>query len=122
MMDPIKPLDGLTEILRKRIAEEIAAKGNVSVTRKSADSHQETQPASRPTTEALRKKIATALESLDPDDPKREQKIVHIFVENTLSWQFGSELINDPGFSMLVNDISDALEPESAQIEQLIKA
>lgn len=121
-MDPIKPLDGLTEILRKRIAEEIAAKGNVSVTRKSADGHQETQPASRPTTEVLRKKIATALESLDPDDPKREQKIVHIFVENTLSWQFGSELINDPGFSMLVNDISDALEPESAQIEQLIKA
>jgi len=119
-MDPIKPLNGLTEILRKQIASEVAAKGGARAAGKSTPV-QQNQLAQRSSTSALRHKIAEVVASLDPDDPRRKQKVVRIFVENTLSWKFGSELINDPGFSTLVDDVSEALESEAGMIEQLVK-
>lgn len=119
-MDPIKPLDGLTEILRKQIAAEVAFKGKARNTQKSTEV-QPQQFAQRTSTEALRNKIAHAVEALNPDDPRRKQKVVRIFVEATLSWKFGSNLVNDPGFSTLVDDVSEALEGEFDLIEQLVK-
>lgn len=119
MMDPIKPLDGLTEILRKQIASEVAAKGNTRHTLKS-DEVQQHNPAQRSSADALRHKIAEAVDILDPDDPRRKQKVVRIFVENTLSWKFGAEVMNGPGFTTLVDDISEALAGEADLIEQLV--
>lgn len=120
MMDPIKPLSGLTELLRKQIAEEVAAKGGTRNTQKSAEAQQH-QPAQRSSANALKHKIAEAVDLIDTDDPRRKHKVIRTFVENTLSWKFGSELVNDPGFSTLVDDVSEALENEAELIEQLVK-
>lgn len=119
-MDPIKPLNALTEILRKQIASEVAAKGGAQVAGKSTHL-QQNQLTQRLSTSALRHKIAETVATLDPDDPRRKQKVVRIFVENALSWKFGSELMNDPGFSTLVDDVSEALEGEAGVIEQMVQ-
>lgn len=119
-MDPIKPLDGLAEILRKQLGAEVAAKSGTHAVRKSADI-QHRQPVQRMPVNALHHKIAEAVARLDPDDPKRNRKLVRLFVENTLSWKFGNELVNDPGFSALVEEVSGALEEQAGLIEQLAK-
>lgn len=117
-MDPIRPLDGLVELLRKQIASEVAAKGGARKSHKTFAERQ--QPTQQLSTDALKQKIAHAVDMIGPDDAKRKQKIVRVFVENTLSWKFGSELANNPGFVTLIDDVSEALDSEAELIEQLV--
>ena len=118
-MDPIKPLDGLSELLRKQIAREMSVKDG-SKTAAKATEHQSAHSSGALSTEALRRKIASSVEAIQPDDPKRKQKLVRAFVENTLSWRFGVELMNDPNFYHLVDEVSQSLEGEAEMIEKLL--
>jgi hypothetical protein len=118
-MDPIKPLDGLSELLRKQIAKEISTK-STSRSASKATEHQASHSSEEVTIEALRRKIALSIEAIQPDDPKRKQKIVKVFVESTLSWRFGTELLNDPNFYHLIDEVSQALEGEADMIESIL--
>lgn len=119
-MDPIKPLDGLSELLRKQIAKEVTAKSASKSTSKATE-RQAPLSSEAVSTEALRRKIALSVEAIQQDDPKRKQKIVRLFVESTLGWRFGAELISDSNFYQLVDEVSEALAGEADLIEQLIK-
>ena len=118
-MDPIKPLDGLSELLRKQIAKEVTAKSASKSTSKSPE-RQAPLSSEAVSTEALHRKIALSVEAIQQDDPKRKQKIVRLFVESTLSWRFGAELMNDSNFYQLVDEVSQALEGEAEMVEELI--
>lgn len=118
-MDPIKPLDGLSELLRKQIAKEVSAKSTSKSPSKSTE-RQAAHSSEAFSTEALRRKIAASVEAIQPDDPKRKQKIVRLFVEGTLSWRFGAELMNDTDFYQLVDEVSQTLEGEAEMIEHLL--
>lgn len=117
-MDPINPLDKLTALLHKKIAEEATAKTTRKELVKSSELQFGTQtPKSSP--EELRHKIIPLLKSIDINDPKRDQKMMHIFVENVLIWQFGEELLNDSAFSQLLSDVEDTLRNEPSIVKLL---
>lgn len=118
-MDPIKPLDGLSELLRKQIAKEISTKSTSRSASKATENQASHQPEEA-TSETLRRKIALSIEAIQPDDSKRKQKIVRVFVESTLSWRFGAELLNDPNFYHLIDEVSQALEGEAEMIESIL--
>jgi len=117
-MDPVNPLNGLAELLRKRIAATATAKrdGGRSVQR--GDPHQ-TETLERPGIDTLRNRVVEAINAIDPDDPAQKNKALRLFIENTLLWQFGSGILNDPGFSDLVADVQSALEMDPAVCAQL---
>jgi hypothetical protein len=53
---------------------------------------------------------------IDPDDPQRERKAFRIFLESVLLAELGDELINDPAFYQMVEDVQLQMEgdPELA--------
>jgi hypothetical protein len=65
-------------------------------------------PAAKPSSlEAL---IQRRIKSIDRDDPKRGRKAFRVFLESVLLAQFGEQLINDPQFYQIVDDVQSAME------------
>ena len=121
MMDPINPLDQMTELLRKRIATEVSGK-STSVNKGKSTSVSDKAILGRISTGELNTKIVTQIKQIEPNDAQRNQKAMHIFLENILIWQFGDELLNDSDFSRLVSEVKEALEkvPITTQLFDLI--
>ena len=46
----------------------------------------------------------------DPEDSGRRSKMLKALVENALTRQFGEQLLNDPRFADLVDNVAVALE------------
>lgn len=112
-MDPINRLNSLTELIRKRVASEAAAKreGRPPLQQRNAA---QTGGPERADIAALRNRISDTVRAINPDDPGRNQKAMQAFVENVLAWQFGDNILNDPGFTNLVAEVQAMLEKDSA--------
>ena len=119
-MDPINPLDRLTAILRKRVAENVGLKGKTQNAQSNAAQQVSAQRNTSP--EALRKRIEVSIEALEPKDPERNKKAARIFVENVLVWQFGDVLLNDSRFAALVEEVQRALEQEPGFHKDFLEA
>ena len=70
--------------------------------------------------------IAQRVQAIPADDPDRERKAFRVFLESVLLAELGSELINDPGFYQLVEqvhlrmeadpDLADAIQEAAAML------
>lgn len=107
-MNPINPLGRLAEILRKRVSNEPAIKGKATKQQvtKSSVSTLRAAPGE------LQKRISQSIAAIDINDPMRGNKATRIFVEQVLTWQFGDNMLNDPGFARLVEDVQQTLEQD----------
>jgi hypothetical protein len=65
----------------------------------------------------LRRVLAIGL-----DDPDRRRKAFRIFLESVLSDELGRELINDPAFHRIVDDVQTTMERDAALRPALEKA
>jgi hypothetical protein len=72
--------------------------------------------------------IAQRIKAIGPDDPGRGRKTFRVFIESMLLAQFGEDLINDPQFYRLVDDVQQEMEADPAlrgsvdtAIEHLLK-
>ncbi len=110
-MDPINRLNSLAELIRKRSASEASARRAERSSLQPRDAGP-TGRAGRADVAALRNRISDAVGAIDPDDPARNQKTMRLFVENVLTWQFGDDLLNDPGFANLVTEVQAVLETD----------
>lgn len=119
-MDPLSPLDGVAELIRRKVAAESLNKGQFQTLGKAGQSQARTAQSGKPNTDAIKHKVVTQIKGISKDDPKRSHKAVTLFVENILAWQFGDELLNDPGFSGLVENVVEVLEKEPAIVQQLM--
>lgn len=116
-MDPISPLNGLTELLRKRITAEASGKrGGPSSRSKEAGAGRLEHKAD---VEALREQVIRSMQAIDPADSTRSTKTMRVFVESVLVWQFGTGVLSDPTFANLVSDVQAALESDSTVSEAL---
>lgn len=121
MMDPLSSLDSIAELIRRRVSETSSNKIDKSYSDKLSQARQKHAIAKEKTAESVRLKIVKEVKAIDSQDSKKNQKTMGIFVENILLWQFGEDLINDPNFINLVDDVGSALLKESSIIDQLNK-
>jgi hypothetical protein len=56
--------------------------------------------------------IAQRVLVIDPNDPQRERKAFRIFLESVLLAELGDELINDPAFYQMVEDVQLQMESD----------
>jgi hypothetical protein len=49
---------------------------------------------------------------IDPNDPQRERKAFKIFLESVLIAELGEELVNDPAFYAMVEEIQKQMEAD----------
>lgn len=74
-------------------------------------------------TKNLNTLIGQRIKSIDPNDPQRGRKAFRVFLESVLLSHLGENLINDPKFYQMVDDIQNAMESDpavSAQIESAV--
>ena len=120
-MDPLSSLDSIAELIRRRVSETNSDKIDKSYSDQLSQARQKHAIAKERTAESVRLKIVKEVKAIDSQDSKKNQKTIAIFVENVLLWQFGDDLINDPNFINLVDDVGSALLKESSIIDQLSK-
>lgn len=66
--------------------------------------------------------ISQRVKALDPDDPKRGKKAFRIFLESVLLTELGENLINDPGFYQMVDEVQSSMEQDPQIAEAIGKA
>lgn len=117
-MDPINPLNSLTELLRKRIAAEASGKRSGLTSSKAKETGKGAQ-VQRASVEALREQLTRSIQAIDADDPAKSSKTMRVFVESVLAWQFGAAVLPDPRFADLVADVQATLESDPGVSEAL---
>jgi hypothetical protein len=78
--------------------------------------------ATLPAPQSLEQLVMRRVAGIAATDPDRRNKVQRAFLESVVLFKVGSQLINDPGFYTLVDDIQVAMaqDPEtSAQMETL---
>lgn len=118
-MGPISPLDGIAELIRRKVAAEVTEKSGPQRANKTSESASGQQVKDKSDAELIKRKVIRQISAIDLDDPRRSHKAAQLFVENILTWQFGDELRNDPKFSALVDNVVEVLMREPAIIQQL---
>lgn len=76
------------------------------------------------TFETLKTRVRERICSIDPDDAHRTKKANRIFLESVLLFEFGNELMDDPTFYMLLEDIQSLMESDQAtrlQLDNLVE-
>jgi len=121
VVKPLNSLDSIAELVRKRALDKVSNKLDKSDSNKLYQASQKHAIVKLQTAEGVRLKIIAAINNIDIHDVKREQKSITIFVENVLLWQFGEELMTDPSFINLVDDVTDIFLNEPALVDQLNK-
>jgi hypothetical protein len=113
-MDPIKPLSALNALLGQRLASRRSEQG--AATGKAAHpapgSTVATAGGGAVTLEELRRCISEAVQSIEPTDPDRRRKTARVFAGHVLRWQFGDDILNDPRFAELLDEVGAVLELE----------
>lgn len=79
-------------------------------------------PAAAPAQAPMGSLISQRVRALDPDDPKRNSKAFRIFLESVLLSEFGMELINDPAFYSLVDQVQQQMAQDPRIAEAIGRA
>jgi hypothetical protein len=78
-------------------------------------------PRSTQSAQGLFEMTAKRIRTIDRDDPFRKRKAFKFFLESVLLGELGEEMINDPAFYQLVEQVQRTMESDdvlSAQIEE----
>lgn len=112
-MDPVGRLDQVLRLISRQMAER-ASRLDAGTAPSQASA---TPPSRRVALGALKERVRGRLRSIDPGDPRRQQKARRVFLESVLSWQFGDELLLDRGFEEMIAGVQEALQ-EHPRLEQ----
>lgn len=106
-MDPVGRLDQVLRLISRQMAERASRldAGTAAPSQASA-----TPPSRRLALGALKERVRGRLRTIDPGDPRRQQKARRVFLESVLSWQFGDELLLDRGFEEMIRGVQEALQ------------
>ena len=113
MVGPVGPVEQIVAAIRAERAGRVQAAG----ARKPAGAKPTRGPASR--SGSL---IAERVRALDPLDPDRGRKAFRIFLESVLLAELGEDVINDPGFYQLVDQVHRTMEDSPPVAAAMSKA
>ncbi len=117
MPSPIGTVNQLVAIIRG----ELSASETTAVKLRTTQTQASNKKAG--STKNLNTLIGQRVKSIDPNDPQRGRKAFRIFLESVLLSHLGENLINDPKFYQMVDDIQNAMESDpavSAQIDSAV--
>lgn len=71
---------------------------------------------------SLAELVGQRIRAIDRDDPRRHRKAFRAFLESVLLGQLGIQLINDPAFYSLVDEVHRTMESDLALAPQIEEA
>jgi outer membrane protein OmpA-like peptidoglycan-associated protein len=111
MTDPVGPLNRAFEVLRRQIAEHAhqLESGSRAQSAGTTNGAARSGTAGKPDIGELKQRIAERLQAIDPKNPNAERRRKRIFLESTLAWEFGEEVLRDPSFQELLDRLETTL-------------
>ncbi|HZW21762.1 hypothetical protein [Noviherbaspirillum sp.] len=104
------------------IRAQLAARPELNPPQKrAASASRPAQPAAY-SPENLEALIGRRIRNIDPDDPHRGRKAFRVLLEAILLSHFGENLINDPRFYQLVDDVQGSMERDPALLKLIESA
>ncbi|MBV8660353.1 MAG: hypothetical protein JO142_21240 [Burkholderiales bacterium] len=107
----VSPLDTqqIVAVIRQEIVTRVGKVGTppVAVEPPKTQGSRTSRKTAQPQIGAL---IARRVKAIRPDDPERGRKAFRIFLESVLINELGENLINDPGFYDMVDQIQQRME------------
>jgi hypothetical protein len=116
-VDPVNSLSQVLSVLRRQMSERASKLGSHSALSQSRSAE------SAITADALlevQRKVQERIRALDPNDERRQNKAVRLFLEGVFSHEFGDSMLTDPAFYNLIDDVQTAMESDS-QIDQALR-
>ena len=116
-LDQISSLNPVPDALRRQLAENIERlrnSGKLSLS--SRDAAAEQSAAQAGDLDAI---LRHKLSALDPSSPEGQAQTTCTFVETVLAAEFGEALRSDPGFNVLLGEISASLREDPQLREHL---
>jgi hypothetical protein len=117
-MPTIDPTTQLVAIIRQQVA---GARATPTVQRIGAGAEKDSV-ARHQRTRNLADLVAQRVGTISPDDPQRNRKAFRAFLESVLLGEFGTELINDPAFYHVVDDVQRTMEEDTHLASQIDEA
>jgi hypothetical protein len=119
-MTSISNVQQIVEVIRQQLATRTDAR-----VRRSEGAG---APAAKSGPKDITALIGQRIRAIDRDDPNRGRKTFRVFIESMLLSELGEELINDPQFYRIVDDVQQQMETDpaikssvSAAIQDLLK-
>ena len=109
----------IVAVIKQQLAEPVRAKSTsvstqAPITRAQSGTRlRKSKPKQNRLSALIEKRVGT----LSPEDPDRGGKAFRIFLESVLINEFGEDMINDPGFYQMVDEVQLQMEsnPDIAQ-------
>jgi len=117
-LDAIGNISKIVEQLRLQMSERTARAGKSFAGQRFSPSSKTARPTES-TFETLQAKIGERIRAIDLNDSHRKKKANRIFLESVLLFEFGNNLMDDPAFYLLVEDIQNLMESDEATSLQL---
>lgn len=117
MPSSIGSVNQLVSLIRTQLSSRSDAVSTASRQNKRAPSSAKSDTAAR----SLQALITQRIKAIDPNDSQRGRKAFRIFLESILLSHFGENLINDPQFYQMVDEIQTTMEADT-DIRQQIDA
>lgn len=117
MPSSIDSVNQLVSLIRAQLSSRSDAVSTASRQNKRAPSSAKSDTAAR----SLQSLITQRIKAIDPNDSQRGRKAFRIFLESILLFHFGENLINDPQFYQMVDEIQTTMEADT-DIRQQIDA
>jgi hypothetical protein len=108
----INPVDQLVSLIQAQFARRPVGAGA------KAAKPAEARPP-RYAREGLAALIAARISAIEADDPQRRRKAFRVFLEAVLLSELGEELLKDPRFFALVDDVHRVMESDQATREMV---
>jgi len=105
MTSPINPSAQIAALIRSQVA-------SLRKTSGSSGGKDKARQGKLPQEHDIAGLIAQRVLVIAPDDPQRERKAFRIFLESVLLAELGGELINDPAFYQMVEDVQLQMESD----------
>lgn len=108
-MDPINSINQLMAILKRQMTErgEPSAR-NTGPSNTSTTQNDARRSTTKPGPEEIQRRIGQRLRNLEPGE-RLGNRGTQVFIESVLAWEFGDDVLADPGFGELVASVREIL-------------
>jgi hypothetical protein len=66
--------------------------------------------------------VAQGIRAIPADDPQRERRALRLFLESVLLSELGTQIVNDPSFAVMVDQVQAQMEADPQLAEASLRA
>ena len=118
-MDPVNGLNQIMQVLRQRLGNKSSKTEQSKSAGQSTKTSHAAKTATKPSSDEILRRIGDRVRALSPEE-KRGNKAMQIFVESVLVWEFGEELLQDPKFTEIANEVHHTINENAVAREKLV--